>query len=239
MSDSMSFLSGSLNGLFSNIKESCQFYFIKQSSLISDSSDNKSEVTSKVNSMKRLSLLLQKGVFPYEWATRLKDFDLPMLVEQKHFFNSITSRNISSEDYQRAQNVWTTFEMKNMKQYMETYCLVDTLLLCEVFERFKDESMKHFEIEPCHFISLPGFAYQAFLKYTDVELDYVTSEEFFDMMNRNIRGGNSFASQRYEESSFFKRDTMNASKCKQQPKAESTERQFLLDIDMNNLVSTY
>ena len=100
----------------------------------------------------------------------------------------MTGRGVTEDQYQRAQNVWKTFQMSSMKEYMETYCLSDTLLLCEIFERFRTESMNNFGIEPCHYLSLPGFAYQAFLKTTGVELDYITDEEIYTMLAENLRG---------------------------------------------------
>ena len=127
--------------------------------------------------------------------------------------------------------------MGSMKDFMETYCLCDTLLLSEVFERFKDESMENFEIEPGHFISLPGFAYQAFLKQTGVQMDYVTNADIFDMLSSNLRGGHSFASQRYEESSLFKKTSHKIDPGPQNVWKTGTEYdlQIILDINMNNL----
>ena len=58
-----------------------------------------------------------------------------------------------------------------------------------MFERFRTESMNNFGIEPGHFLSLPGMAYQAFLKTTGVELDYITDEEIYTMLKDNLRGG--------------------------------------------------
>ena len=121
--------------------------------------------------------------------------------------------NITDGEYTTAKLVWSTFKMSSMREYMETYCLCDTLLLSKVFERFKQESLENFEIDPSHFISLPGYAYQAFLKHTGVQLDYITSPELFEMLSSNLRGGHSFTSQRYEESTTFK-NIMNHHKVK-------------------------
>ena len=86
-------------------------------------------------------------------------------------------------------------------------------------------------MDPCHFISLPGFAYNAFLKQTEVNLDHITDPEIFEMLTSNLRGGHSFCSQRYEESSMFK-ILMNGRKRKLYT---SNENQHLLYIDANNL----
>ena len=202
--DSMNFLQGSLEKLFDSIKDTCKFKFLKQSSLISVYDKGSKRRIPRKDASDRLKLMLLKGIFPYEFAKRLEDFDRATLAEKDDFYNSMTGSTVTNEQYNRAKKVWGVFKMKNMKEYMETYCLSDTFLLCEVFERFRNESMQNFGIEPGHFLSLPGFAYQAFLKTTGVELDYISNEEIYLMLSENIRGGHSFASQRYEESSIFK-----------------------------------
>ena len=78
--------------------------------------------------------------------------------------------------------------MTGMQNYMETYCMCDILLLPEVFEAFRYESLNNFEIDLNHFIALPGFAYSAFLKETKVSLEYKTDPEIFTMLSLNLRG---------------------------------------------------
>ena len=155
--DSMNFLSGSLDSLNDRIKESCHYKIIKQSMLM----NNKNP---KINTSKRLRYLLRKGSFPYDWEKSVEDFSLPHLVSKSVFYNSITKSDISDEKYQLAKEVWEEFDMKNMQEYMETYCMVDTLILAEVFEEFRKESLFNFSMDPAHFISLPDFAYQAFFE---------------------------------------------------------------------------
>ena len=86
-------------------------------------------------------------------------------------------------------------------------------------------------MDPSHFISLPGFAYKAFLKQTEVNLDYITDVEMFNMLSTNLRGGHSFCSQRYEESSLFKHLVTN--QCDIDSSRE--EQQHILYLDANNL----
>ena len=121
--------------------------------------------------------------------------------------------------------------MRSMKDYMETYCMGDTLILAEVFEEFRKESMDNFSMDPCHFISLPGFAYNAFLKQTEVNLEYITDPEIFEMLSSNLPGGHSFCSQRYEESSIYK----NLMSSKNEDEYNIPEEQQIIYIDANNL----
>ena len=71
---------------------------------------------------------------------------------------------ISDESYRMAEEIWEEFNMKSMKDYLETYCMTDTLILDQVFEEFRKESIYNFSMDPGQFISLPGVAYGAFLK---------------------------------------------------------------------------
>ena len=227
--DSMNFLTSSLQSLFDNVKHSCNFNIIKQSFLLRDLEKNR-EIVMKPNAEEKLKYMTRKGSFPYDWAKNLDDYKLPYLVAKEEFYNTITKSHISDEDYKTAKEVWEIFEMKDMRQYMEFYCFCDTLLLAEVFEKFREECMTNFKMEPTHFISLPGFAFQAFFKTTNVHLGHITDPELFDMLSNNLRGGHSFSTQRYEESSEFKNmsNTNTASTFNDIP-------QHLLYIDANNL----
>ena len=227
--DSMNFLTSSLESLFNSIKDTCRFNIIKQSFLMRNKQDNR-EKTMKPALEEKLKYITRKGSFPYDWAKDIDDYKLPYLVPKTAFYNTITRAHISDDDYKTANEVWKMFEMKDMCEYMEFYCFCDTLLLAEVFEKFREECMGNFGMDPTHFISLPGFAYQAFLKTTDVQLEYITDPEIYDMLSDNLRGGHSFASQRYEESSEFKTmtDIDNTSTCDEIP-------QHILYIDANNL----
>ena len=48
--------------------------------------------------------------------------------------------------------------------YHDLYVQSDTLLLADVFENFRKAFIKSYELDPAHFISLPGLAWQACLK---------------------------------------------------------------------------
>ena len=61
--DSMSFLSGSLENLFENIKTTSEFTFITQSSLVSESNSRTGERRVREDGKERLKLLLRMGRF--------------------------------------------------------------------------------------------------------------------------------------------------------------------------------
>ena len=56
--------------------------------------------------------------------------------------------------------------MNIMKDYQDLYLKVDVLLLACVFETFRKESMKSFELNPVHCLSTPGYTWDAKKRFT-------------------------------------------------------------------------
>ena len=71
------------------------------------------------------------------------------------------------------------------------------MLLADIFENFRQSCLKNYELDPAHFVSLPGLAWQACLKNTNVELELLTYYDMLLMVEEGIRGGICHAIQRY------------------------------------------
>ena len=84
---------------------------------------------------------------------------------------------ISDEDYQHAQNVWKKFNMTNMGEYHDLYLKTDVLLLADVFEGFRNLCEIHYELDPAHYYTTPGLAWDAMLKMTGVQLELLTDSD--------------------------------------------------------------
>ena len=97
--------------------------------------------------------------------------------------------NIDGIDYRHANNVFKEFKLKNLGKYHDLYVQSDTLLLADEFENFRNMCLKTYELDPAHFLSLPGFAWQACLKKTNVKLKLLTDYDMFLMAEKGIRGG--------------------------------------------------
>ena len=71
------------------------------------------------------------------------------------------------------------------------------MLLADIVENFRQSCLKNYELDPAHFVSLPGLAWQACLKKTKVELELLTDYDMLLMVEEGIRGGICHAVQRY------------------------------------------
>ena len=63
---------------------------------------------------------------------------------------------ISEEDYKKEQTKWDEFHCETLSDYVDLYCSQDTLLLADIFEAFRDQTQKHFDLDPAHFLTLPN-----------------------------------------------------------------------------------
>ena len=86
---------------------------------------------------------------------------------------------------------------KNLGDYHDLYVQGDTLLLADVFENFRSKCIEIYELDPAHFLSAPGLAWQACLKKTGVKLELLTDIDMLLMVEKGIRGGICQAVHRY------------------------------------------
>ena len=87
------------------------------------------------------------------------------------------------------KKVWEAFKIKNLGEYHNLYVQCDTLLLADVFENFRDKCIERYELDPAHFLSAPGLAWQACLTKTKGELELLTNTDTLLMAEKGIRGG--------------------------------------------------
>ena len=77
-------------------------------------------------------MLLQKGVYPYEYIDSWEKFDETALLSKEAFYSNLNLEDISDEDYTHAQKLWNVFELNNLGDYHDLYVQSSTLLLADV-----------------------------------------------------------------------------------------------------------
>ena len=141
------------------------------------------------NDLNRFIMLLRKDVYPYEYMDTREKFDETSLPDEKSFYSNLTMENISDIDYRHGNNVFKKFKLNNLGEYHDLYVQSDTLLLADVFENFRNTCIKVYELDPANFLSIPGLAWQACLKKTNVKLELLTDYDMLLMVEEEIRGG--------------------------------------------------
>ena len=96
--------------------------------------------------------------------------------------------DIDDIDYRRGNNVFKGFKLENLGDYHDLFVQRDTFLLADVFEKFRDMCIKEYELDPAHFLSLHGLAFQACLKKNNLELELLTDYVMLLMVEEGIRG---------------------------------------------------
>ena len=176
--DSFQFMSSSLEKLVSNLpRESLKY-------------------TSKRFKGIKLDLMVRKGVYPYDYMDSFKKFK-EQLPSKEEFYSILNDKHIEDEDYQHAQNVWNTFNLKNMGEYHDLYLQSDILLLADVFENFRKTCLKYYKLDPCHYFTSPGLSWDAMLKMTNIKLELMTDIDMFQFIEKGLRGGISYIANRY------------------------------------------
>ena len=133
--------------------------------------------------------------------------------------------NIEDIDYRHGNNVFKIFKLKNLREYRDLYVQSDTLLLADVFENFRNKCLEVYELDPTHFLSLPGLAWQACLKKMNMELELLTDYDMLLMVEEGVRGGICHSIHRYAKANNKYMKDYN----------KNIESSYIQYLDANNL----
>ena len=109
--------------------------------------------------LNKFILLLRKGVYPYEYMDNQERFNEILLPNKKNFYSNLNTEDITDTDYRHANKVFKEWELKNLGEHHDLYVLhcamcyivIDTLLLADIFENFRNMGTKVYELDPAHF----------------------------------------------------------------------------------------
>ena len=141
------------------------------------------------------------------------------------FYSSLTSRKITDKEFEHVLNVWNKFEMKTMGDYHDLHLKCDVSFLADEFEKFRNNSLKNYGPCPSHYLSSPGFSWDAMLKMTKIKLELIPDPDMYIFFEKGTRGGISYIFNRYGKA-------YNKYIKSYDPKQES---KHIIYLDANNL----
>ncbi|GBN03027.1 hypothetical protein AVEN_181048-1 [Araneus ventricosus] len=99
--------------------DSCRFMPSSLEKLASNLHESEFKNVQKYFSNEEASLLLRKGVYPYDYMDNFEKFCETDLPPKDKFYSRLNEQNIIDADYEHAQNVWRKFCIKNMGEYTD------------------------------------------------------------------------------------------------------------------------
>ena len=206
-------------------KDSLKFMASSLEALVNNLPEGALNNLNKYFTSKQVKLLKQKGFFPYDYMDSIEKLKNPTPPPQKAFYSKLTGKGINNYNYNHVLNIWKTWNMKTFKEYLELYNVTDVLLLADVFENFRDICLKNYGLDPVHYYTAPGLAWDAMLKMTKINLELLSDIDKLLMVEKGIRGGISIISNRYGKA--------NNKYMKDYNKKEASK--YLMYVDANNL----
>ena len=123
--------------------------FIKNSQVLSPSLDSLVKVLAK-DDFRYLSqefdsnvlyLVKKKQFYPYEYLSNFEKFEKES-PSKETFYSLLTDRKTSDKEYEHVLIVWNKLKVEAIKDYHDLYLTCNVLLFPDVFEKFKNNSLK-------------------------------------------------------------------------------------------------
>ena len=76
------------------------------------------------------------------------------------FYSTLNLEDISDDDYPDAINVRNTFNINNLAEYHDLYVKLDTALLVDIFENFRDKHIETDKLDTAYFLTTRGLSWQ-------------------------------------------------------------------------------
>ncbi len=164
--------------------------------------------------------------FPYTYFDSIEKLKSKTIPTFKEFHDTLRDEDCTPEKYAVFEELWSI--LGSFEAVHDFYLKLDVLLLTDIGEKFRNESIGNFSLDPSFYYSLPGYSWDAMLYYTKVELELLSDEQMYTFFEKSIRGGICQAVKRYSRA-------CNPYLPDFQPSTPIDKIVYLLQLDANNL----
>lgn len=145
--------------------------------------------------------LRHKQHFPYSYFTELPNKNIFQILDEKElpqdpliWDNSLRPKfgddfNIQenlkaykdlTQVLKEANESFYKHKCQNIRDNVLLYLKVDILLLAEIIFEFRNNNLDQWQLDPLYYVSLPGYAWRAMLRFTDIKLDLLSDIEMIN-----------------------------------------------------------
>ena len=97
------------------------------------------------------------------------------------------------------QKLWNKFDLENIGQLHDLYMDTDVMLLADMFETFRKNTLDKYKLDPAHFMTAPSLSWSACLKLTKVKLERLTDPDMSMFIDMSLIGGYSWVTNPFEK----------------------------------------
>ena len=149
--------------------------------------DSYSFMTMSLEKMANIYGVKSKTLYPYEYFKDENSYDNKLgNLSIQDFRSSLTTKLPTQADVDSFNNSNSNKTGKELTlEYMEN----DIFILQHCFNLFVKLNINTYKLNPLHYISLPGYSFDCFLKLSEVELDTIQDEQMLKDFIAAMRGG--------------------------------------------------
>ena len=149
--------------------------------------DSYSFLTMSLGKMAKVYTVKNKTLYPYEYFKDENIYNNKLgNLSVQDFRSSLTTKLPTQDEVDGFNN---SNSNKNNKELTLEYIENDIFILGHCFNLFVHLNMNTYKLNPLHYISLPGYSFDCFLKLSNVELDTIQYEQILKDFISAMRGG--------------------------------------------------
>ena len=82
--------------------------------------------------------------------------------------------------------MWDPFGCETIADYHDIYLQLDMMLLTDFFEKFRRTCLEFYSLEPLHYYTTTGIAWDAALRMSNVDLQLITDRNMYKISWRTV-----------------------------------------------------